>query len=228
MPPEAVDAYGAGYNGAEIEVGLDVHVCVGAFPAGKVDVSIRPPVGRTIVIPPQTFPPTTTRPTITFLVRVLPSPPRVRYRITREGLPVATGPLSGNGSGRYTVIASGGGRQTEESFTLLPAPVPQLLNLDVSERVAVGGRLRLAATGQRSLTLFRVGIYGPQSATPTGSNPVPLRTSIAARADRRGEAIVTLDVAPRSDRGTYYAALEPYQNTGKIRSPRLVTFVVEP
>lgn len=227
LPPEDVSAYGAGYSGAEIEVGLFVHLCVGEFPGGTVDVSITPPRGRAIVIPRQAFPRSATRPTITFLVRALPSPPEARLRVTREEVPVAGGPLTGDGSGRYTVVASGGGKRTTETFTLEPAPVPQLIDLGDTGRVDRGGRMRFAATGQRPRSLFRVGIYGPQPANPTGTNAVPLRTAIAARSDERGEALVTLDIAPSSDLGEYHAVLEPYTNTGKLRHPRLVDFVVE-
>jgi len=227
LAPEEVSAYGAGYSGADIEVGLYVHLCVGEFPGGTVDVSITPPRGRTIVVPRQSFPRSATRPTITFLVRVLPSPPHVRLRVTREEVAVAAAPLTGNGSGRYTVIASGGGKRTTETFTLGPAPVPQLLDLGDTGRVDRGGRIRFAATGQRPRSVFRVGIYGPQPANPTGTNAVPLRTSVAARADERGEAIATLDIAPSSDLGEYHAVLEPYTNTGKLRHPRLVDFIVE-
>jgi hypothetical protein len=229
LPPEAVSAYGAGYpghDGPDIEVGLPVHVCVGEFPGGSVDVSITPPLGRTVVVPKQTF--TRSNSTITLIVRVLPRPPQVRIRVTRLGVPIATGALRGDGSGRYTIVASGGGKRTTETFTLEPAPVPQLVDLGDSEQVEPGGRARFAATGQRPLSLFRVGIYGPQSSNPTGSNPVPLRTTIAARADRRGEAIVTLDIARTSDLGTYYAVLEPFPSVDSLRHPRLVVFFVLP
>ncbi len=151
----------------------------------------------------------------------------MRLRVTREEVAVATAPLTGNGSGRYTVVASGGGKRTTDTFTLEPAPVPQLLDLSDTGRVDRGGRMRFAATGQRPRSVFRVGIYGPQPANPTGTNAVPLRTIIAARADVRGEAIVILDVAPSSDLGGYHAVLEPYTNTGKLRNPRLVDFIVE-
>ena len=227
LPPEEVDAYGAGYpghGGPDIEVGLPVHVCIGEFPGGSVDVSITPPRGPTVVVPKRTF--TRSMSTITLIVRVLPSPPQLQLRVTQLGAPLATGPVRGDGRGRYTVEASGGGRRTTETFTLEPPPVPQLVDLDDSERVAPGSRAQFAATGQRPRSLFRVGVYGPQRANPTGANSVPLRTTITARADRRGEAIATLDVARSSEPGEYFAVLEPYPSVDALRHPRLVVFFV--
>jgi hypothetical protein len=50
---------------------------------------------------------------------------------------------------------------------------------------------------------------------------------LTARADGRGEAIVTLDVARSSDLGEYYAVLEPYPEVDALRHPRLVVFFVQ-
>ena len=65
--------------------------------------------------------------------------------------------------------------------------------------------MRFDVAGQVPLEKFEVSVFGPSSAS--GS---PLRTTIVGRADRRGAAVVTLDVQRDSDTGDYCSLLEPY------------------
>jgi hypothetical protein len=65
--------------------------------------------------------------------------------------------------------------------------------------------MRFDVAGQVPLERFEVSVFGPSTAS--GS---PLRTTIVGRANRRGMAVVMLDVQRDSETGDYCALLEPY------------------
>jgi hypothetical protein len=199
--PETLFVWGYGFGSLEhYTVGSPMYVCIGRFPSRNVDVSITPPVGEPIALPTQTF--VAKQQSIILAVSVLPSPPRTRYQITsnRSGLDVR-GTLSGDGSGSYTVQASSGGVEKNDTFTLDVAPSPRVLVPD--DLVAPGGRVELDIAGVRPFKAFRVSVFGPFTDAPTG----PLRTTIIGRGNKRGEAVVTLDVQAGSDIGLYCVVL---------------------
>jgi hypothetical protein len=197
--------YGAVYRGPGV-VGLPVGVCIGEFPASAMQVRITAPDGTVITLRDQVIEPNATGVSIQLLV--LPTPPGTRYQLVDGAGARSAGRLAGSGAGRYTVRAEGGGATTTEQFVLVPAPTPRLLNLTgMQASVEQGGRLRFGAAGQKALSTFRVGIFGPYV---PGSSGLPLRTVVVGRADRHGQAIVTLDVLPTSIAGDgYVAMLEP-------------------
>jgi hypothetical protein len=183
-------------------VGLPVSLCIGRLPNATMDVTITPPDGRTITLPSQVVESGELGVSIDILV--LPSPPSTRYRVSDGGGRLSTGRLEGDGSGTYAVRVQGGA-STRTSFELEPAPKPRLMNaVSMHPTVTQGGRLRFGAAGEAPLQTFQVAIFGPYSARSSG---LPLRTVIVARADSRGEAIVTLDVLSTSVAGTGYVAM---------------------
>jgi len=173
----------------------------------------------------------------------LPGPPRARYVITGAGPTTGrttadSGSLAGSGVGRYTVRVSGGGSTATTTFTLEPAPTPRLSNLgDRVVRVGVattsavvepGRRLQFGAAGLPPLHTFEVGVYGPDQRTAAGPNTHPLATTITARADRQGEAIVTLDTLTAARVGSYLAVLDPKTSLAglQVLDPRVAAFEV--
>jgi hypothetical protein len=193
--------WGYGFGSLEhYTVGSPMYVCIGRFPSPNVDVSITPPVGEPIVLPTQVFAPK--QQSIILSISVLPSPPRTRYQVTsnRSGLDVR-GTLSGDGSGSYTVHASSGGAEQNDTFTLDVAPLPRVLVPD--DEVAPGERVQLEVGGVRPLGLFRVSVFGPFTSGSTHQ----LRTTVVGRGNKRGEAVVTLDVQAGSDVGPYCVVL---------------------
>jgi hypothetical protein len=161
-------------------------------------------------------------------VLVQASPPPVRYRIISGDEVLAAGRLRGDGTGRYRIRASGGGIEDHASFTLEPAPRPQIVNLNADDFIHVdkGSRLSFAVSGKRPLARFDVGIYGPEDEQGRSVR----RTSVAARTNKRGDAVVTLDVAPSSDAGRFSAVLEPYTRRGGDNTgaePQVADFTVD-
>lgn len=195
-------------------------------------MSITPPRDRTIVLPTQAFAGTGDYLDIDLEVLVLPSPPATRYRISRDDLLVTSRSLRGDGSGAYRVRVSGGGVEKTTTFVLEPPPSPRLVNLtDDVMKVVPGTRLQFGAAGKKPLSTFRVAIYGPLPTYADRPRTASLlRTTMVARADKRGEAIVTLDVLASSDTGLFYAVLDPKTpppDPKGVIDPRIAEFEVE-
>ncbi|HXY93216.1 MAG TPA: hypothetical protein VEP49_12115 [Acidimicrobiia bacterium] len=242
--PGKVSASGSAYGTPGIgrpTVGLPVDLCIGPFPTAAIKVSVAPPHGPVIAVPAWAVGREGTSATVQLLF--LPGPPRARYVITgagpTTGRPTAdSGSLAGSGVGRYTVRVSGGGSTATTTFTLEPAPTPRLSNLgDRVVRVGVattsavvepGRRLQFGAAGLPPLHTFEVGVYGPDQRTAAGPNTHPLATTITARADRQGEAIVTLDTLTAARVGSYLAVLDPKTSLAglQVLDPRVAAFEV--
>jgi hypothetical protein len=226
-----VEIGGPAYPGPTRAVGLPVFVCMAGSAGDAVKVSIRPPSGRPIVLPTQILPAGSSRsPTSSLQLKVLvqASPPPTRYRISSGDEMLMAGRLHGDGTGEYRVRASGGDIDDQTSFTLEPAPTPQILNLDADDFIHVdkGSRLSFAVRGKRPLARFDVGVYGPEDEQGRSLR----RTAVAARANKRGEAVVTLDIAPSSDAGRFSAVLEPYVRSPGVNTgaePAVADFTVE-
>jgi hypothetical protein len=197
--------YGEVFRGPGV-VGLPVSLCVGEFPSASMQVRITGPGGADITLRDQVIEADATG--VSIQLQVLPAPPTTRYQVIDGAGHTSNGRLTGDGAGSYTVRVRGGGATTTERFTLEPAPAPRLLNLTGMEAsVEQGGRLRFGAAGQQPLTTFQVGIFGPY---PSGNSALPLRTVVVGRADRKGQAVITLDVLPTSVPGSgYVAVLDP-------------------
>jgi hypothetical protein len=194
--------YGSVFRGPGV-VGLPVNLCIGEFPSSAMQVRITGPGGLRVTLRDQVIEGDATGVSIDFLV--LPAPPATRYQVVDGAGTRSSGRLAGSGAGGYTVRVDGGGATTTARFVLTPAPTPRLLNLTAMDAtVEQGGRLRFGAAGQKALSTFQVGIFGPHAA---GSPDLPLRTVVVGRADRRGEAIITLDVLPTSTAGDGYVAM---------------------
>jgi hypothetical protein len=197
--------YGPVFRGPGV-VGLPVTLCIGEFPSAAMQVRITGPNGLRVTLRDQVIEEDTTGVSIEFLV--LPTPPATRYQAVDGAGVRSSGRVVGSGAGSYTVRVTGGGATTTERFALTPAPTPRLLNLtSMDATVEQGGRLRFGAAGQDALSTFQVGIFGPYA---SGSPDLPLRTVVVGRADRQGEAIITLDVLSTSIAGDgYVAVLDP-------------------
>lgn len=194
--------YGAVFRGPGV-VGLPVSMCIGEFPSASMQVRITGPGGADITLRDQVIEANATGVSIQLLV--LPAPPNARYQVIDGAGDRSNGRLAGDGAGTYTVRVRGGGATTTERFVLEPAPVPRLLNLTgMQATVEQGGRLRFGAAGQKPLSTFQVGIFGPYA---SGSSDLPLRTVVVGRADRTGQAVITLDVLPTSVPGFGYVAM---------------------
>jgi hypothetical protein len=217
--------YGSVFRGPGV-VGLPVTLCIGEFPSDSIDVRITGPGGVDVTLRDQVIEADATGVSVELLV--LPAPPNTRYQVVDGAGERSSGRLSGSGAGGYTVRVQGGDATTTERFVLEPAPVPRLLNLtgmDVS--VDQGGRLRFGAAGQKPLSTFQVGIFGPYG---SGSSDLPLRTVVVGRADRRGQAIITLDVLPTSVPGPgYVAMLDPATPLAQpdALDPRVAMFTID-
>ena len=92
--------------------------------------------------------------------------------------------------------------QATTTFTLAPPPTPRLGNITggLSVTAEPGTRIRFGAAGLVPWATFQVGIYGPGQL---------LATMITARADRRGEAIITLDITSGARTGPYDVFVNP-------------------
>jgi hypothetical protein len=193
--------YGPVYRGPGV-VGLPVSLCIGAFPAKAMQVRITAPDATVVTLRNQVVEPNETG--VSIQVLVLPAPPGTRYQVVDGRGARSGGRLSGTGAGRYTVRVDGGTTVTQQ-FVLSPAPTPRILNLtDMQATVERGGRLRFGVAGQPALSTFQVGIFGPYV---TGSPNLARRTTVVGRADRLGQAIVTLDVLRTSVAGDGYVAM---------------------
>jgi hypothetical protein len=193
--------YGPVYRGPGV-VGLPVSLCIGAFPAHAMQVRITAPDASVITLRNQVIDANETG--VSIQVLVLPAPPGTRYQVVGGGGARSAGRFSGTGAGRYTVRVDGGTTATQQ-FVLESAPTPRILNLTgMQATVERGGRLRFGVAGQQALSTFQVGIFGPYV---TGSSSLALRTTVVGRADRLGQAIVTLDVLPTSVVGYGYVAM---------------------
>lgn len=197
------------YNESETRdhgvVGLPVSVCIGQFPTAAIHVTVTPPGGTPIALSDLVIkaPATSTD----FELLVLPAPPYTKYRIADFQGSVRTGRLNGDGSGTYTVRAQGGAQSTTETFVLDAPPKPRILNLtELLPTTKRGSRLQFGVAGMPPLQTFQVGIFGGDSGSRAGH---PLRAVIVGRADRRGQAIVTLDVLSTSPTGDFNAVLDP-------------------
>jgi hypothetical protein len=217
--------YGPVFRGPGV-VGLPVSLCIGEFPSESIDVRITGPGGVDVTLRDQVIDEGTTG--VSVEVLVLPAPPNTRYQLVDGAGERSSGRLSGSGAGSYTVRVRGGTATTTERFVLEPAPVPRLLNVTGMEAtVDQGGRLKFAAAGQEPLSTFQVGIFGPYASE---SSELPLRTVVVGRADRRGQAIVTLDVLPTSTPGPgYVAMLDPATPLAQpdALDPRVAMFTVD-
>lgn len=211
--------------------GLPVILCIGEFPSPTIAVTVTPPEGDVMRLPDQ---PTRAGAASTSVdLNFLASPPAPRWEVERYDVAtkrsgvVASGRLSGDGSGRYLVRASGGGVQATATFDLAPPLAPRIGNVTGGLTLITepGTRVRFGAAGQKPLATFRVGIYGPG----TGPNE-PLATMITARADRRGEAIITVDVTSGARTGGYDAFVNPEQPLvdPNTLDPRVAMFGVCP
>ena len=210
VPPGQVTAsvyrYGSVFRGNGV-VGLPATVCIGRFATPKIKVTITLPSGPTIAIRDQPNPPDPTGAEGTEVtVMILPSPPGTRYRISDEHGLVAQGAITGDGGGAYTVHATAGSATASTTFVLDPAPSPRLTNLTSMEpSVAPGRRLQFGAAGEQPLSTFPVAVFGPYVAGAAW----PLRTMIVARADKHGEATITLDALASVPTGSFVAVLDP-------------------
>lgn len=215
------------------EVGLPVALCFGRFPADEIDVTITAPDGTTFAPRDSIGSPRDASASTAVFLLVRPRPPGTTFRVEDLAGRSVSGRLAGNGSGTYTVVASGGTTATVD-FVLVRAARPRLVNLTVHRagrmlaQSTPGGRLRFGTAGTRPLATFRVGVFGPEPTSGDESDR-PLRTTITARADRRGEAVVTLDVASTSPRGSFVAVLEPQVPVADpdLFDPRVAIFEIE-
>jgi hypothetical protein len=216
--------YGPVFRGPGV-VGLPVSLCIGEFPSESIDVRITGPGGVDVALRDQVIEKDATGVSIELLV--LPTPPNTRYQVVDGAGEKSNGRLSGSGAGSYTVRAEGGAATTTERFVLEPAPEPRLLNLTgMDATVDQGGRLKFGAAGQKPLSTFQVGIFGPYA---SGSPDLPLRTVVVGRADRRGQAIITLDVLRTSVPGQgYVAMLDPATALAQpdALDPRVAMFAI--
>ncbi len=203
-------------------------LCVGRFPTTAIQVSITPPRGRTLTIRKQVIQAGATGVGVDLLV--VASPPYVRYEITDEHGTAARGRVTGDGSGTYTVRAQGGSASTTATFVLDPAPSPRLTNLtSMDPSVRPGRRLQFGAAGKTPLSTFQVAIFGPFGKDSSGDFGLPLRTTIVARADKSGEAIVTVDTLTSCPTGEFVALVDPKTPLADSRAldPRVAMFRVE-
>ena len=111
--------YGSVFRGNGV-VGLPVSLCVGRFPTTAIQVSITPPRGRTLTIRDQVIQAGATGVGVDLLV--VASPPYVRYEITDEHGTAARGRVTGDGSGTYTVRATGWLRVDDGDVRARPCP----------------------------------------------------------------------------------------------------------
>jgi hypothetical protein len=211
-------AYGQAGRGVAA-FGLPVNICLGHFPSPTISLTITPPRGSVIRLPDQTSPATSSSASTSVEVNFLASPPTPRWEVERYDATTkrlslaASGRLSGDGSGRYLVRASGGGVEATATFALAPPLSPRIGNSTggLTTFAEPGRRISFGAAGQRPLATFRVGIYGPNQRGPDGRYTSPLATMITARANRRGEAIIALDIASGAHTGSYDAFVNPDQ-----------------
>ncbi|HXY93955.1 MAG TPA: hypothetical protein VEP49_15855 [Acidimicrobiia bacterium] len=199
--PEQVETRSYNYSAGAV-VSLPVDLCIGRFPTPTIRVAIQPPRGGAIVLGNQSS-------GIGIEVLVLPSPPSTRYRVVGSRGDVTTGRMPGSGAGTYRVRVTGGAT-VSTSFTLAPPPTPRLVNLTTMlATVKRPGRLQFGAAGEPPLQTFEVGIFGPYDAS-SGTGALSLRSVVVGRANRAGEAVVTLDVLATSIPGDgYVAVLDP-------------------
>ncbi len=225
QPPETFFTWGYGFGSFERHaVGSPMFVCIGRFSSPDVNLSITPPQGRRIVLPTQTF--TENQARIVLAISVLPSPPNTRYRITNDAGMDVSGRLRGSGSGTYRVELSAGATEKTKSFTLESPPTPRLISPNGAfESVASGGRVRFDVAGEKPGAVFRVSVFGPAKSGAANQ----LRTTLVARANKRGEAIIALDIQT-SDSGVACALLEPYTYApkGAGLDPHIHCFAVNP
>ncbi|HXY94618.1 MAG TPA: hypothetical protein VEP49_19305 [Acidimicrobiia bacterium] len=205
--PQQVEVTPLTYGAGGV-VSLPVSLCIGRFPAPTMQVTITPPRGGAIVLRNQSIP--SGLPGASIDILVLPSPPDTRYRVVDSRNHVSTGRLPGSGAGTYRVRVTGGTAAVRTSFTLAPPPTPRLVNLTTMDAtVKPPGRLQFGAAGEPPLQTFEVGIFGPFDPS-ADTAALPLRSVVVARADRGGEAVVTLDVLATSIPGDgYVAVLDP-------------------
>jgi hypothetical protein len=207
-------------------VGLPVSMCIGRFPTAAIQVTITPPRGPAITIRDQVI--QGGDPGVSFDMLVSPSPPNARYQIVDEHGVAARGRISGDGSGTYTVRAQGGSASTTATFVLDPAPTPRLTNVgSIYPIVKPGRRLQFGAAGKRPLSTFQVAIYGPSDSS--GKDGLPLRTTLVARADTSGEAIITVDTLSSCPTGDFVALVDPNIPLADPHAldPRVAMFTVD-
>ncbi len=228
--PRQVDAsplrYGSVFDGNGV-VGLPVSVCIGKFPTTAIQVTITPPRGRAIKLRDQSI--QKGAPGVGFDILVTASPPDVRYQITDEHGIATQGRASGDGSGTYVVRARGGAASTTTTFVLDPAPTPRLTNLtSMDPTVKPGRRLQFGAAGKQPLSTFQVAIFGPDGEDSSGNFTYPLRTTVVARADKNGEALITLDTLASCPTGEFVAVVDPQTPLADPQAldPRIAMFTV--
>lgn len=205
---------------------LPIIVCIGQFPTPSVQVTITPPRGPIIKFEERSG---ASGSGVGFTVHVTPSPPATRYRVADDRGVAAEGKLRGDGGGTYTVNARGGDASASTTFVLQPAPLPRLLSLSgANPAVAPGGRLRFGVAGKKPLSKFEVGVYGPASLDESGRPTYPVRTLLAARADKKGEAIIALDTLSSCPTGLFVAVVDPQTSPETpLPDPRAAIFSVK-
>jgi hypothetical protein len=209
--------YQYGQSGGVPAFGLPVFLCIGSFPSPTISLTLTPPRGVVVRLPDQPSPATASSASTSVDLNFFASPPAPRWEIehydtaTKRSRVAASGRLAGDGSGRYVVRASGGGVQATASFALAPPLSPRLGNLTGGLSVVTqpANRIRFGAAGQKPLATFQVGVFGPNQRGPGQRYVNPIATMITARADRRGEAIITLDITSAARTGSYVAFVNP-------------------
>ena len=218
--------YGAVFRGNGV-VGLPVSMCIGRFPTTAIQVTITPPRGPTITIRDQVI--QGSSPGVGFDMLVNPSPPYARYQITDEHGVVARGRVTGDGSGTYTVRARGRFRVDDRDVRARPGPhapahQPHEHEPDREARTPAAVRRR----GQAAAVDVPGGDLRPLRRRPAMAGFRFARRS-SRRADKSGEAIITLDTLSSCPTGDFVALVDPKTALADPHAldPRVAMFTVD-